>query len=130
MTLHLFRGHPGSGKTTAAAKMFPGIVKFENDQYFMRNGSYCWSKDEMPDAIRWCIGMVQSALENGMDVCVCNTFTKAKFIEGYQKIAARAGASFKVYRCTGNYSNVHGLSSSKVESFKEAMEDWPGEKMI
>ena len=130
MTLHLFRGHPGSGKTTAAAKMFPGVVKFENDQYFMRNGSYHWSKEELPAAIHWCMDMVQSALENGMDVVVSNTFTRARFVEVYQKIAARAGANFKVYRCTGNYGNVHGLSKDKVDSFKNSMEDWPGEKTI
>lgn len=128
--LHLFRGAPGAGKSTAAYKMFPGLVKFENDQFLMRDGKYCWSKDSVQDAIKWCSKMVRTALENGMDVCVCNTFTKKRFVAAYERIAAERGAEFKVYRCIGNFNNVHGLSEEMVQSFKNAMEDWPNESII
>lgn len=128
--LTLFRGIPGSGKSTAASRMLPGVFKVENDMYHMHNGSYEWSADSMPAAISWCISMVEAALENGIDVCVCNTFTKRRFIEAYQRLAAKHGAGFKVYRCIGEYANTHGLDSKKVESFKKAMEDWDGEVIV
>ena len=32
-TLHLFRGHPGSGKSSSAKMYFPGTVLFENDNF-------------------------------------------------------------------------------------------------
>ena len=128
--LHLFRGHPGSGKSTTATRMFPNLVRFENDQFLMRNGEYCWSKDLVKDAIRWCSSMVDTALSNDMDVVVANTFTKRRFIAAYEKIAMKYGAQLKVYRCTGNFNNVHGLSQNMVQSFKDAMEDWPGEVLI
>ena len=129
-TLHLFRGTPGSGKSTAAHRMFPNIVRFENDMFLMRDGKYCWSKDDVKDAIVWCTDMVDACLGAGMDVVVANTFTKRKFVAAYEKIALRNNASFKVYRCTGNFQNVHGLSSSMVQSFKKAMENWPGEILV
>ena len=129
-TLHLFRGYPGSGKSTAATRMFPGIVKFENDQFLMRDGKYCWSKESVQDAIKWCFSSVENALKNGMDVVVANTFTKRRFITAYEKLAIKYGAKFKVYRCTGNYQNVHGLNNEMVESFKKSMEDWPNEYFI
>lgn len=130
MKLILFRGVPGSGKTTTAAKMFPGILKVENDQYFMRDGRYCWSKEELPKAIAWCSNMVSDALSHGMDICVCNTFTKKRFIQHYEQIADVYNADFIVYRCMGHFQNVHGLTDSMVSGFEKNMEDWPGENII
>ena len=91
---------------------------------------YDWHKESMPDAISWCIKMVEIALENKMDVVVCNTFTKKRYVKAYEDIAKKHGANFEVYRCVGNFKNVHNLPEKLVESFKQAMEDWPGEKIV
>lgn len=128
--LHLYRGHPGSSKSTSAKKMFPGVVLFENDQFLISNGEYKWSKECVRDAIDWCTTMVRTALENEMDCCVANTFTKRRFVEAYKKIADECGAKFEVYRCVGNFKNVHGLDGKMVQQFKDAMEDWPGEIIV
>ena len=130
MKLILYRGAPGSGKSSAAQKMFPGILLCENDMFHMHNGVYEWSKDNMPKAISWCVRMVRIALENGFDVVVANTFTKRKFVEAYKKIAEEYGADFHVYRCVGKFKNVHGLSEDMVAGFQKAMEDWPGEIIV
>ena len=128
--LRIFRGHPGSGKSHAAQKMFPGTLLCENDMFHMHDGFYDWHKENMPMAIKWCFDMARIALENGMDVIIANTFTKKAFIEGYKKLAEEFNAKFEVYRCIGNFSNTHGLDSRKVDSFKKAMEDWPGEILV
>ena len=128
--LHLFRGHPGSSKSTSAQRMFPGVVLFENDQFLMKDGKYCWSKDTVKDAVKWCYSSVENALKHGMDVCVANTFTKYKFVHAYKMLADKYGANFEVYRCSGNYKNVHGLNDAMVESFKKSMEDYPGEFLV
>lgn len=130
MRLNLFRGAPGSSKSTSAQRMFPGILLCENDMFHMHNGMYEWSKDNMPKAISWCVRMVRTALENKFDVCVANTFTKRKFVEAYKKIAEEFGAEFTVYRCVGKFKNVHGLSEGMVANFEKAMEDWPGEIIV
>ena len=128
--LHLFRGIPGSGKTTAAMRLFPQVVRFENDMFCERDGKYQWSKERVKESIDWCISSVKNALDNGMDVCVCNTFTKKRYIAAYEKIALERGAKFEVYRCNGGFNNTHRLSLGMVESFKKAMEDWPGEILV
>lgn len=128
--LRVIRGNPGSGKSTSAKAMFPGTLLLENDMFLMQNDEYKWSKERVKDAIDWCIKMTHVALENGMDVCLANTFTKRRFIESYKRIAEKYGAKFEVYRCTGNFKNVHGLSDSMVNNFKRSMEDWPGEIIV
>lgn len=128
--LILFRGWPGSGKTQAAYHMFPGTFHIENDMFHIHNGKYEWKSDNMPKAISWCIEMCKSALALGFDTVVCNTFTKRKFVEAYKKIAESYGAEFIVYRCTGHFQNVHGLSPEMVSGFEKSMEDWPGEIII
>lgn len=130
MRLNLYRGIPGSGKTSAAQRMFPGVLLVENDMFHIHNGRYEWKAENMPKAINWCVSMVRTALANGMDVCVANTFTKRKFIEAYRKIAEEFGAEFTVYRCVGRFKNVHGLSDSMVAGFEKAMEDWPREIIV
>lgn len=128
--LILFRGWPGSGKTQAAYRLFPGTFHLENDMYHIHQGKYEWSKESMPSAISWCTEMCRIALDRGMDVVVCNTFTKKKFIQAYKSYAEEAGAEFIVYRCAGHFQNVHGLSPEMVSGFEKSMEDWPGEIIV
>lgn len=89
-----------------------------------------WDKQNMPAAISWCADTVETALKNGFDVCVANTFTKQKYVQFYKDMADMYGAEFIVYRCTGHFQNVHGLSPEMVSGFEKSMEDWPGEILI
>lgn len=98
--------------------------------FYIHQGKYEWNKENMPKAISWCIETCKSALALGLDAVVCNTFTKRKFIQAYQKIAEEFGAEFNVYRCVGEFKNVHGLSEGMVAGFRKAMEDWPGEIIV
>lgn len=128
--LRLMRGVPGSSKSTSAKRMFPGTLLLENDMFLISNDQYKWSKERVKVGIDLCTKMTEMALENNSDVVVANTFTKRRFIAAYEKLAMKYGAKFEVYRCTGNYQNVHGLNDEMVTSFKNAMEDWPGEIFI
>lgn len=128
--LRLCRGYPGSGKSTTAKKLFPGTLLLENDMFLIQDDQYKWSKEGVKNAIDLCIAMTRMALKNNSDVVVANTFTKARYVMAYKKIAEECGAKFVVYRCVGNFKNVHGLSDSMVENFKNAMEDWPGEIIV
>lgn len=129
-TLRLFRGNPGCGKSTSAKMMFPGTLLVENDQYLIQDNEYKWSPERRNAAIKWCLDMVHTALKNEFDICVANTFTKRRYVDAYKKIAEKYGAKFEVYRCVGNFRNVHGLSDSMVQKFKDAMEDYPGEIIV
>lgn len=128
--LILFRGSPGAGKSSTAKKLFPGTLLLENDMFLIQDGQYKWSKEGVKNAIGLCMEMTRMALKNNSDVIVANTFTKARYVMAYEKIAEECGAKFVVYRCIGHFKNVHGLSDSMVENFKNAMEDWPGEIIV
>lgn len=125
--LRIVRGQPGAGKSTFASKHFPGVFHIENDMFLISGGEYKWSKERVKEAISLCTKMVRTALANSSDVVVANTFTKCRFIQFYKNLANEYGAEFEVYRCHGDFKNVHGLSDKMVENFKNAMEDWPGE---
>ncbi len=126
----IFRGPPGGGKSTSAKRMFPGTLLLENDMFLISDDQYKWSKDRVRVGIDVCMKMTEMALENKSDVVVANTFTKRRYIAAYEKLAMKYGAKFEVYRCTGNYQNVHGLTDEMVTSFKNAMEDWSGEIIL
>lgn len=128
--LRAFRSYPGSGKSTAAKMMFPGVLLLENDQFLISDGEYKWSPERRDKAINLCINFVKTALANNNDCIVANTFTKRRYVDAYKKIAEDFGAKFEVYRCTGNFKNVHGLSDELVQKFKDAMEDYPGEIIV
>lgn len=126
-TLIIVRGHPGAGKSTFAKRAFPGSLLLENDMFLVEDGVYKWSPERVKDAIGLCMKMAELALENGSDVVVANTFTKLRYIEAYAKIASKSNASFKVYRCSGHFKNVHNVPDNIVQNFSNAMEDFPGE---
>lgn len=129
-TLTLVRGIPGSGKSTFAKRAFPGALLLENDMFLMENGIYKWSPEKVKAAVHLCMKMAKMALENCSDVVIANTFTKLMYIEAYSKLASEVGASFKVYRCNGNFKNVHNVPDNIVQKFSNAMEDFPGEVLV
>ena len=49
--LRTFRSYPGSGKSTAAKMMFPGVLLLENDQFLISDGEYKWSPERRNKAI-------------------------------------------------------------------------------
>jgi len=130
MKLILYRGWPGSGKTSAAQRMFPNILHLENDMFMMNDGKYEWSSLKVEKAIKLCALIVKTALSNNADICISNTFTRRKYVEYYKTIADMFSARFVVYRCIGNFKNIHGLSDEQVERFKKSMEDYPGEIVL
>ena len=106
MRLILVRGVPGSGKSTFAAKIFPGTFHVENDMFHVKDGEYRFDFNRQKDAVLWCMDMCETALRNGMDVVVSNTFTKRRYIMAYVKLAAKYGADVSVYRMTGSFKTA------------------------
>jgi len=97
-TLSIVRGLPGSGKSTFAKKNFQCCI-LENDQLHMIDGKYVWNGDKMRNAIETVKSIAKQILSLGADVCVANTFTKAKYLQEWKEIAKGHGAKFEVYHC-------------------------------
>lgn len=129
--LYIVRGLPGSGKSTFAhSKRFAGALVLENDMYHIRDGVYVYQKENMPDAINWCMTACRNALLHHMDCVVSNTFTKCLYIRQYADLANYMNTQYKVFKCVGQWNNVHNVPSPVLDAMNKQWQDWPGEEVI
>ena len=132
--LILVRGVPGSGKTTFANRLFSrcptsirtgrGIVNWENDMFFMKNGKYEWSRERLPDAIEWCNSHVVQSLMRGATVIVSNTFIKHVHMCELINAADALGIHQVVFRMTGKHKDIHNVPKDIVENMRANMDDY------
>ena len=126
MKMTIVRGCPGSGKSSWARKHRECCI-LENDQMQIRDGKYEWSAEGTKKAINLVYSLAKIILSSNCDVCICNTFTKKRFIECYRQLAEHYGAEFEVIRMTGEFKNTHNVPSYILDNMKKSFEDWPGE---
>jgi hypothetical protein len=128
MIVRIYRGLPGSGKTTEAKKN--SGFHIEEDMLHIKNGIYTFRSDKVKDAHDWCHNQFMAALANNMDVSISNTFTRRWEFERYIYLAERCEASVIVYRMTGEYGSVHGVPDDVFAKMEERFEDFKGEIFI
>lgn len=133
--LIIIRGAPGSGKTTFANRLLElstsdhGIVHYENDMFFMKDGKYRWSKDRLPDAIEWCNNGVMLSLLRGATVIVANTFIKQVHMMDLINFADSMGIPQVVFRMTGEHDDIHNVPKDIVENMRNGIQDYDYEIM-
>ena len=126
--LILVRGIPGSSKSTFATREYVepfGYKLLEADMYFIKDGVYIYDADKISNAHDWCFSETAKALHRGENVIVANTFTKKWELSKYLRLNPS-----KIYRCTGNFKNVHNVPEDVVKRMKERFEDIEGEIII
>lgn len=116
-TLYIFRGLPGSGKTTAAGKLAAELKceHFEADQFFMVNGSYRFNAKLLHMAHYECFVNFVNEIFAGRDVVISNTFTKYKEMQDYIESAILHGANIIITECTGNYGSIHDIPQHSID---------------
>lgn len=107
--LVIVRGVPGTGKSTYAKTL--GMVHFEADMFFVRNGKYEWDRRGLGRAHTWCEEMVERSLRAGMDVVVSNTFTTKKELMPYLKM----GFPVEVIELTEVFGNIHDVPGQIID---------------
>lgn len=132
--LILVRGHPGSGKTTFAQILQERIggKLVSTDDQFMKNGRYEFDPKLLPTNHRIARSMTRILLRdpNCEHVIVHNTFTKLWELNQYIEIAEQENADFMVFRCLGDFKNVHGVPEKTVTRMKNKYEPYPNEIIV
>ena len=128
--LILVRGIPGSGKTTYVKNNLKGHRHYEADMFFNKDGKYDFDKNKLGKAHNWCFNQTKKDLENGKKVVVSNTFTTAKEVNKYLKLAKDLNKKVKVIRTTGNYKNIHDVPKESIDRMKKRFVDIDNEIKI
>lgn len=124
-TLYIYRGVPGTGKSTKAAEFARNnlLKHFEADMFFDWNGQYCFDPDRLNDAHSWCFNKVRNELKYGNSVVVSNTFTKRWELENYLVTAFEEDAKIVITQCCKEYGNIHGVPENKMKVMRERFID-------
>ena len=89
-SLIILRGLPGSGKTSLAEILDAPICS--EDDYFMKDGRYLWTTDELGSAHQWCLGRCEFNMRQDADkIIVANTSTSARELKPYYDLAQKYG---------------------------------------
>lgn len=125
-TLYIIRGVPGSGKSTYAKTL--GVVHYESDMYFERDGEYKFDKELLPRAHSWCFRKVREAMDKGIDVAVSNTFTQRWEMQRFIESARDRDYRVVVVECAHQFQNLHNVPDEHVDRMRrrwqEIPEDW------
>ena len=117
--LYVFRGLPGSGKTTFAKSL--NLKFFEADQYFEKFNDNKYDFKLLKKANQYCYQSVKEELENGKSVIVSNTMTSQKEVKEYQDLAKKLNVKFVslILENRHNGKSIHDVPISTIQRMKE-----------
>lgn len=123
-SLILIRGLPGSGKSTIAQALIqrPMWLHYEADMLFFEDGEYKFDQSKLKDAHTWCQHATESALLNGYNVVVSNTFTQLWEMQPYFTMAEKQKSAIQVIECKANFGTIHGVPEETIKRMRERWE--------
>jgi predicted kinase len=126
---YILRGIPGSGKTTLAKKLAGDVGRIHStDDFFMRNGQYCFDPGKLAEYHAQNLARFQESVRAGIPVVVCdNTNIRRSHFAPYVAAAQNAGYEVRVISLphppaeTAAQRNTHGVSQYTIQKM---LSDW------
>ncbi|TRZ47868.1 MAG: ATP-binding protein [Dehalococcoidia bacterium] len=129
MKLNIFRGLPGSGKSTIAAK-YAGPL-FEADQFFMEAGQYKFNPSKLKEAHSACRRSVEDAMKEKIPtINVANTNTQLWEVQSYLNLAEQHGYDVELIHVKGDWGSAHNVPEEAIQSMAARWQPIKGEKVI
>jgi hypothetical protein len=114
--LILFRGLPGSGKSSLAGVLCK--VNYSADMFFELDGEYKFDKLKISQAHEWCQSKVEESMASNEPIIgVANTFTMEWEMDVYYRLAEHFGYRVHTIIVENRHlsNNVHGCPEEMVE---------------
>lgn len=127
-TLNIFRGLPGSGKTTRANQM-DTIVLSPADMYSRRDGVYKWSEKMSREGQKWAMEIFEYCLLHEIDITIAEVLPKIKCVMKWVVPALKKGYKINVVDCNVSVKesaerNVHKVSLKHICYMQHDWEPW------
>jgi predicted kinase len=126
------QGASGSGKSTKAEELAVELdaVIYSTDDIFAESGTYIFNPKLLGVNHKKNLDRTIEALKAGKNVIVDNTNTQRWECKGYVEAALELGVEVRFHRCVGNYQNIHGVPSYKVQQMRDRLEDLTVESVM
>jgi predicted kinase len=121
--LILFRGLPGSGKSSLAETLCEEV--WSADMYFEKHGEYFFDATLLKDAHQWCQSHVEKSMFDEVSkIGVANTFTQEWEMKPYFDLAKKYGYRISTIIVENRHGseNVHGVPVDKIELMEDRFE--------
>jgi len=116
----LFRGLPGSGKSSLAESICQKT--YSADMFFEQNGGYDFDPTKLPQAHKWCHDQVEQAMVDEVNIIgVANTFTTDWEMEAYFELAEDYGYRISTIIVENRHgsTNIHGVPDEAMERMEK-----------
>ena len=118
--LILFRGLPGSGKSSLASILCK--VHFSADMFFELDGEYKFDATKLSEAHDWCQSKVEESMAaNEPIIGVANIFTMEWEMDLYFQLAEHFGYRIHTVIVENRHlsNNIHGCPEDIIEKMKD-----------
>ena len=131
--LHIFRGLPGSGKTTAARKLAEetGAILIEPDALCVQNGRYYYSPETYRLAVNIAHNLVGQIAGWGADIIYADVLPLRANVRRIETIAHNFERGYtlvvhdlKITPEESKRRNRHGVKPEDIDHMAKAWEDW------
>jgi hypothetical protein len=123
-TLHIFRGLPGSGKSTRARNLAAelGAIFIEADMFHVADGDYCFNNRRAGYVYRDMPKLLGSLAAHGMDIVYAGVLPVEESILHIADPCRACGYKINITTCSGKWGNIHNVPNDVLESMRKCFQ--------